>query len=748
MGCCQSREQPCPVADEVHGHGRAGGTRQLDQYSSKSSASLENIIDKANPASANVEEDAELCTDVVEVLDVNLRSRPLEAAEICGLQHNLLLYGVPAAGNEAERVMAMKAMQWMTQAPAPELDILCKVAADLYDAPHASITLFDGASAWVSNITNGEAHRNSNILAACPWIFLHPHPIILPVEDLLKDARFCESVWPKRGVRAYLSAPMVTSGGHRMGTICWVDIKPRKIDACMARVMNNLAELAVREMERYLNITARLKVEEELASSYSLRGMSRALEAVTEACVLLVDGSVPGLKLLYAGPTWEDWTGCKREAVVGSLLSDILDLSAANACLSSHGNFGLGAGNGANLDWHSTAVMSTVGSSTSSKGNVANDGQVVSNMPQPKAEPAPGDLARDGAGASEQAHAAGGKGSATLVQDPGASAAEQAYWKTVGKDVMAGRRFILSGVSVRPALGLHDLLASSASVGGAAPTFDMSFRPAALAPLDQDTLELCLPPWAAVAPLPVATAAAGVVAVMAAVEATSQVVKVVVAAGAAAAAKTAGKVAGGAHCWCRLDHRQYPTSPTARFPEPALNMRVYRLYAVRLHRSRHYPSSPSVVAANSVADSNSLMSSMSGRQTPSLTHLMTITPASRDNSRALPTPAAPGQQQQQPPALTTSSGPNIGWSREGLRPASLLAGSSPSRLSAEVGSGGSQRAAPGFDSRGSSLRALSWLAGHSSACSASTNNNGQGVPLPSWGKTQSLLVSDAVAGMP
>ncbi|KAL6763630.1 hypothetical protein V8C86DRAFT_250356 [Haematococcus lacustris] len=424
MGCCQSREQPCPVADaaKVHGHSEAVGTRHHDQYSSKSSASLENISTKAN---ANVEEDAELCTDVVEVLDVNLRSRPLEAAEICGLQHNLLLYGVPAAGNEAERIVAMKAMQWMTQAPAPELDILCK--------------------AWVSNITNGEAHRNSNILAACPWIFLHPHPIILPVEDLLKDARFCESVWPKRGVRAYLSAPMVTSGGHRMGTICWVDIKPRKIDACMARVMNNLAELAVREMERYLNITARLKVEEELASSYSLRGMSRALEAVTEACVLLVDGSVPGLKLLYAGPTWEDWTGCKREAVVGSLLSDILDLSAANACLSSHGNFGLGAGNGANLDWHSTAVMSTVDSSTSSKGNAANDGQVVSNMPQPKAESAPGDLARDGAGDSEQAHATGGKGSATSMQDPGASAAEQAYWKTVGKDVMAGRRFILSG---------------------------------------------------------------------------------------------------------------------------------------------------------------------------------------------------------------------------------------------------------------------------------------------------------------
>ncbi|KAL6763631.1 hypothetical protein V8C86DRAFT_250313 [Haematococcus lacustris] len=174
-------------------------------------------------------------------------------------------------------------------------------------------------------------------------------------------------------------------------------------------------------------------------------------------------------------------------------------------------------------------------------------------------------------------------------------------------------------------------------------------------------------------------------------------------------------------------------------------MRVYRLYAVRLHRSRHYPSSPSVAVANSVADSNSLMSSVSGRQTSSLTHLMTITPASRDNSRALPTPAAPGQQQQQPPALTTSSGPNIGWSPEGSRPAGLLAGSSPSRLSAEVGSGGSHQATPGFDSRGSSLRAMSWLGGHSSACSASTNNNGQGVPLPSWGKTQSLLTSVEVS---
>jgi hypothetical protein len=52
------------------------------------------------------------------------------------------------------------------------------------------------------------------------------------------------------GIRFYIGAPLIASNGHRLGMMCVYDTKPRKVDANIAQIVCNLAELAVRELEK------------------------------------------------------------------------------------------------------------------------------------------------------------------------------------------------------------------------------------------------------------------------------------------------------------------------------------------------------------------------------------------------------------------------------------------------------------------------------------------------------------------
>ena len=52
------------------------------------------------------------------------------------------------------------------------------------------------------------------------------------------------------GIRFYVGAPLIASNGHRLGMMCVYDTKPRKVDANIAQIVCNLAELAVRELEK------------------------------------------------------------------------------------------------------------------------------------------------------------------------------------------------------------------------------------------------------------------------------------------------------------------------------------------------------------------------------------------------------------------------------------------------------------------------------------------------------------------
>jgi hypothetical protein len=54
------------------------------------------------------------------------------------------------------------------------------------------------------------------------------------------------------GVRFYCGAPLVSASGHVIGTLCFADNKPRAdFDVSKCYLINNMAEIMVRQLERY-----------------------------------------------------------------------------------------------------------------------------------------------------------------------------------------------------------------------------------------------------------------------------------------------------------------------------------------------------------------------------------------------------------------------------------------------------------------------------------------------------------------
>ncbi len=48
----------------------------------------------------------------------------------------------------------------------------------------------------------------------------------------------------------YAGAPLVTSAGMRLGSLCVIDTQPRHLDAEQLMVLANFAEVVVREIEK------------------------------------------------------------------------------------------------------------------------------------------------------------------------------------------------------------------------------------------------------------------------------------------------------------------------------------------------------------------------------------------------------------------------------------------------------------------------------------------------------------------
>ena len=179
--------------------------------------------------------------------------------------------------DESERLAALHALEILDTAAEERFDRITRVTQRVFDAPIALISLVDAARQWFKSrqgVTVGETPRD---VSFCGHAILDDGPLV--VSDARQDPRFAENplVTGDLQVRFYAGYPLRSAHGHKLGTLCVMDRRPRQMSDDDLQLLRDLASWAEDELSaqqlsqavvRQRESEARLReAETELASA-------------------------------------------------------------------------------------------------------------------------------------------------------------------------------------------------------------------------------------------------------------------------------------------------------------------------------------------------------------------------------------------------------------------------------------------------------------------------------------------------
>lgn len=148
--------------------------------------------------------------------------------------------------NEHDRVSALKSYRILDTLPEKEYDALTFIASQIFDAPISLISLIDPCRQWFKSRHGLEAVETGREIAFCAHAINQPDRVLV-VPDSRKDPRFVNNplATEEPHVIFYAGAPLNTSSGFTLGTLCVIDNKPRVITAAQEKALKNLADQVV-----------------------------------------------------------------------------------------------------------------------------------------------------------------------------------------------------------------------------------------------------------------------------------------------------------------------------------------------------------------------------------------------------------------------------------------------------------------------------------------------------------------------
>ncbi len=152
---------------------------------------------------------------------------------------------LPIPPNEEERLKALASYQIMDTLAEKEFDNLTRIASHIFDAPIALITLLDDERQWFKSKIGLEAEGTPREVSFCQYAIVDGETLI--VNDAHEDKRFEDNplVTGNPNIRFYAGHPITNEQGHRLGTLCVVDDKPRSVTPKQIELLKGLAKSAM-----------------------------------------------------------------------------------------------------------------------------------------------------------------------------------------------------------------------------------------------------------------------------------------------------------------------------------------------------------------------------------------------------------------------------------------------------------------------------------------------------------------------
>lgn len=235
--------------------------------------------------------------------------------------------------NETARLRELERLEILDTVDEASFDELTQLASIICGTHISLISLIDHDRQWFKSRVGLGAHETHRDIAFCSHAILQEN--VFEVCDTQLDERFADNplVTGEPNIRFYAGAPLVTSSGLPIGTLCVIDPAPKHLTDDQTFALKTLAKQVISQLEMRLHNRhlARMQKQQEhifATISHDLRspfngilGLSRILnqkaESVTPERVQALSSSIleSGIKVYQLLDELLQWSLNRLDAV-------------------------------------------------------------------------------------------------------------------------------------------------------------------------------------------------------------------------------------------------------------------------------------------------------------------------------------------------------------------------------------------------------------------------------------------------
>ncbi len=186
-------------------------------------------------------------------------------------------FEIPSPAEEEKRLAALRRINILDTPVEDRFDRITRLAAQAFKVPFAMVSLVDSDRVWFKSTYGTELVEVPRFRACCHEAIKWPD--IFTVQNLSKDPRFAENALVKGPphIKFYAGYSLTSPEGQRVGTLCIMDTKSRKLGSDSQAILRDLGVM----VEDELSITKLSWAHREMLET--LEGVRRraAIDPVT-----------------------------------------------------------------------------------------------------------------------------------------------------------------------------------------------------------------------------------------------------------------------------------------------------------------------------------------------------------------------------------------------------------------------------------------------------------------------------------